>query len=119
MIVSVTLTLGLYAVGARMIFKSVKHFSEDAIAVYGGDHVGALIAMVEDESAPFDKRNSAIWALGQIGDDRALPALIQLDTGERQEPPYDSTKYIVQYTVEKAIKQIKGITATKWIYHWL
>ena len=119
MIVSVTVSLGLYAAGARMIFKSVKHFSEDAVSVYGGDHVGALIAMVEDEDALFEKRNSAIWALGQIGDERALPALIQLDTSERQEPPYDSTKYIVQYTVEKSIKQIKGFTATKWMYRWL
>lgn len=109
----------LYGAGARLIFGGVQRYAHDARETYGGDHVGALIALVEDESASFEKRNSAIWALGQIGSDRALPTLRKLDTDEVQHPPYDSTAGIIQYGVEKAIKQINGFSTTRWMYRFL
>lgn len=109
----------LYAIGARMIFTGVQRYAHEAQAIYGGDHVGALIARVEDENASFEQRNSAIWALGQIGSERALPALHKLDTDELQEPPYDSTSVIVQYGVEKSIKQINRFSVTRWMYRFL
>jgi hypothetical protein len=109
----------LYGFGARLIFNGVQLYSSEAKATYGGDAVGALIALVEDENASFENRNSAIWALGQLGSDRALPVLHKLDTHEKQEPPYDSTQYIVQYGVEKAIKQINRISLTRWMYRGL
>ena len=111
--------LVLYGFGARLIFKGVQLYTNEAQAVYGGDAVGALIALVEDESASFEQRNSAIWALGQLGNARALPTLTQLNTAEKQEPPYDSTSYIIQYSVEKAIKQINGFSLIRWIYRFL
>lgn len=109
----------LYGAGARLIFNGVQQYANDAQANYGGDSVGALIALVEDESASFEKRNSAIWALGQLGSDRALPTLRKLDTDEVQKTPYDSTAYIVQYSVEKAIKQINGFSMVRWMYRFL
>lgn len=109
----------LYSIGARMIFTGVQRCAVDAQEIYGGDAVGALIALVEDEQAPFEKRNSAVWALGQLGSKRALPALQKLDTNEIQKPPYDSTASIVQYGVEKAIRQINGFSTTRWMYRFL
>ncbi|MDF7824926.1 HEAT repeat domain-containing protein [Pontiellaceae bacterium B12227] len=111
--------LVLYGFGARLIFKGVQQYATEAQATYGGDAVGALVALVEDENASFESRNSAIWALGQLGSDRALPILTKLDTNEQQEAPYDSTSYIVQYSVEKAIKQINGFSTVRWMYRWL
>lgn len=109
----------LYGIGARLIFTGVQRSAQEAQEIYGGDHVGALIALVEDESASFEKRNSAIWALGQIGSERALPTLRELDTNEVQQPPYDSTQYILQYSVEKSIKQINTFSITRWMYRFL
>lgn len=109
----------LYGYGSHLIFSGVQKIAREAQAAYSGEPVVALIARVEDDQASFEQRNSAIWALGQIGDKRALPVLEGLDTDEVQHPPYDSTSYIVQYSVEKALKQINGFTVTKWMYRWL
>lgn len=111
--------LVLYGFGARLIFKGVQLYATEAQALYGGDAVGALVALVEDESVSFEKRNSSIWALGQLGSARALPILTKLDTDEEQEAPYDSTSYIIQYSVEKAIKQINGFSVVRWMYRFL
>lgn len=119
-IVILILTLAvLYGYGCHLIFSGVQKITLEAQADYAGEPVVALIALVEDESAPFNKRNTAIWALGQIGDKRALPVLEKLDTAEVQHPPYDSTAYIVQYSVEKALKGINGFSVTRWMYRWL
>ncbi|VGO16072.1 hypothetical protein PDESU_04662 [Pontiella desulfatans] len=119
MIITVLTVLALYGYGCRLIFNGVETYTRDAQATYGGEPAMALIALVEDESASFEKRNSAIWALGQLGDKRALLALHKLDTGEIQNPPYDSTAYIVQYSVEKAISQINRFSIVRWMYRWL
>lgn len=118
-VITIITVFVLYGAGARLIYNGVKQYTEEAQTHYGGDAVGALIALVEDEAAPFEKRNSAIWALGQLGSERALPVLTRLDTNEVQEPPYDSTAYIVQYSVEKAIKQINRFSMTRWMYRGL
>ena len=117
-ILMVTL-LALFGYGSHLIFSGVQKITRETQANYEGEPVIALIALVEDEQATFEKRNSAIWALGQVGDKRALPVLEKLDTAEIQHPPYDSTAYIVQYSVEKALKQIHGFTVTRWMYRWL
>jgi len=118
-IITIITVFVLYGAGARLIYNGVKQYTTEALASYGGDAAGALIALVEDESASFEKRNGAIWALGQLGSDRALPVLTRLDTDEIQEPPYDSTSYIIQYSVEKAIKQINRFSLTRWMYRGL
>jgi hypothetical protein len=109
----------LYGIGTRLIFKGVQQYSTAAQSTYGGDAVGALIALVEDENASFESRNSAIWALGQLGSERALPILGSLNYPTNQEPPYDSTAYIVEYGVKKSIRQIHGFSTTRWIYRFL
>jgi len=117
--ITVLTVLVMYGVGCRMIFSGVQRYSRDAQASYGGAPVEALIALARDQQAVFEQRNNAIWALGQIGDPRALPVLKQLETGVIQHPPYDPESYIVQYSVKKAIRQINGFTVTRWMYCWL
>ena len=109
----------LYSAGLGIIFKAVDSIAEEAKAAYGGDHVEALIELVSDETAPFDKRNTAIWALGQIGDRRALPAIRALDTPEYQERPYETSSYIVQEYVDTSIEGIEEPSAKRWIYRFL
>ncbi len=104
----------------RLIFVDVQNACAAAEERFPGDHVDALIACALCDDIPFKERNRAIWALGQIGDKRALAALRGLKTSEVQKKPYDSSRYIVQYTVDKAIEQCEGtISLTRWMYGWL
>jgi hypothetical protein len=74
---------------------------------YGGDCVDALIATLEDDENPHGERNSAIWALGEIGNSRALPVLEKYYTGDiPNREPWDEV--ISQYELKKAIKLVTG-----------
>lgn len=74
---------------------------------YDGDCVEALIAYLDDEDNGFRSRNSAVWALGQLGDVRALPTLKGYYT---EVPPGRGSLdgMISQYELEKAIRLIDG-----------
>ena len=110
----------LFAISLRMIYSGVKSICEIASNKFESDNVEALISLIESDEFSFKQKNKAIWALGQIGDRRALPLLRKLDTDEIQEKPLDSDKYIVQYSVEKAIRQINSsFIVTRWMYRWL
>lgn len=50
------------------------------------------MVLVESDKFGYREKNKAIWALGQIGDRRAVPLLEKLYTGEVQEKPYDPVK---------------------------
>ena len=82
------------------------------------DCVEALIAQLEDENQAYRNRNHAIWALGQLGDRRALPVLQKYYTGNI--PDKESLdKTISQYELKKAINLTSGginITAVFWRY---
>lgn len=110
----------LFAASMYQIFSGVRSTCRYATQHYPGDNVEALLALVGSKDASFRRKNQAIWALGQIGDERALPLLRSLDTEEAQSKPYNADSYIVQYSVEKAIHQIEsGFTLTRWMYRWL
>lgn len=99
------------------IYQSVFEISMKAKNNFGFDTVDSLVALVKSDKYSYYEKNQAIWALGQIGDKRALPTLSKLDTDEIQQKPWNSKKYIVQYTVEKSIKQINSsFIATRWMY---
>ena len=110
----------LFAIALRMIYSGVESICEISSNKFESDNVEALISLIESDEFSFKQKNKAIWALGQIGDRRALPLLRKLDTDEIQKKPHDSDKYIVQYSVEKAIKQINSnFIVTRWIYRRL
>jgi hypothetical protein len=83
---------------------------------YGGDCVEALITQLNDEQQGFRARNHAIWALGQMGDNRAFPVLNSYYTGDIPDrEPLDIM--ISQYELKKAINLTNGgtnITALIW-----
>jgi len=94
------------------IRSGVKDISAEAAQLYPGDRVEALITYVKDENRSLRKRNLAVWALGQIGDKRALPVLTQFYTGG----PCDHNSRLCQGELQKAIKLCKGsINATAWL----
>lgn len=78
-----------------------------------GDDVSALIRYAEESTHSFQARNRAVWALGQLGDPRALPHLKQYYTGE----PCDHEKGLCQRELGKAIELLEGglnATALVW-----
>jgi len=58
-----------------LIGRGVKKLCIEAKKNYGSDCVEALIIQLNDEHQNLKTRNRAIWALGQLGDSRALPVL--------------------------------------------
>ena len=73
---------------------------------HSGNSVASLIDYVESESHTLSQRNSAVWALGQLRNPKALPALEKAYTGN----PSDHKTALCQYELEKAIRLCKGET---------
>lgn len=105
-----------FVVGATWIGYEVKNECQQGQRQYGGDCVQALSAVVADESNSFRQRNSAVWALGMIGDPRALELLQSHYTGDIPErEPLDDV--LSQYELKKAIHQVSGgVNIVRWIW---
>jgi len=98
-----------FFIGGAWIGYEAKNICLNAKKQYRGDCVKALSALLEDTNREYRERNNAIWALGQYGDKRALPALNRFYTGNiPNHEPLD--KMISQYELKKAITLAKGNT---------
>jgi len=95
-----------------IIKKSVVTVTERAKFEHTGDAVDALISYIKSDYPTVKEKNSAIWALGQISDDKALPFLEEIYTSE-------DNKYqkLSKYEMEKAIKWCKKGNLTSWMYN--
>jgi len=86
---------------------SVRDQCQVAKGKYQGDCVEVLMQTVDDDNNSLRDRNYAIWSLGQIGDDRALPIIEKYYTGNIPDrEPYDET--LSQYEMKKTIKLLNG-----------
>ncbi|MHC4298134.1 MAG: HEAT repeat domain-containing protein, partial [Planctomycetota bacterium] len=63
------------------IRSGVRRSSALAMQEHPGDRVEALMAYVSSQDHTLRERNRAVWALGLIGDKRALPLLEKYRTG--------------------------------------
>ncbi len=109
-----------YGVLCWLIFGEVKSTTSLAQDRFGGTPVEATIALLNSEATSFELKNKAVYALGQIGDAQALPALQAQVTGVPCPKPCTKNGYICQYDLEKAIKECQGqFSATRWMYRFL
>lgn len=103
---------------SHQIGTSVLKYCRLAQAQYPGDCVEALSQQLNDPANSFADRNSAVWALGQLGDSRALPVLESHYTGQiPSREPWNGT--LSQYELKKALKLARGsfnATAFFWRY---
>ena len=98
-----------FFIGSVWIGHEAKSLCQNAKWQYGGDCIEALIAQLNDDNQGFRTRNHAIWALGQLGDSRALPVLQSYFTGNiPDKEPLDET--ISQYELKKAVNLTSGGT---------
>ncbi|MGI5827511.1 MAG: HEAT repeat domain-containing protein [Patescibacteria group bacterium] len=107
---------GLYIAGSIVIGNSVRRECDKAQTKYQEDCISSLSLTLEDADNDFRTRNSAIWALGQLGDKRALPILEKYYTGNIPEKEsFDNG--LSQYELKKAIKLAQGsFNITHWIW---
>jgi len=95
----------IYVVNSINIKSNIKHCQE----IFPGTPEDALIAYMLDETQhPKNRSHLAIWTLGQIESEKALPHLIQLykndPKGETCADKHGSE--LCQYEIHKAIKSI-------------
>jgi hypothetical protein len=97
----------------------VKRVCERATRAYPGDKADALIMSVKSDvhgySAQLYRANNyALWALGQLGDQRALPFLRNLATGQ----PCDHETNLCQGEIQKAIQKLErnGFNLPKFLW---
>ncbi len=86
----------------------VKKTCEMATRKYSGDKVEALIMFVQSKENSYRAHryranNHAFWALGQLGDKRALPFLRKLLTGG----PCDHETNLCQGEIQEAIQKLE------------
>jgi HEAT repeat protein len=102
----------VFATGA-LIGSAVHAASEAALQGQPTDRVLALMAYIESPKHTLKERNRAVWALGQLGDARAVPALQRYVTGEK----CDHAHRLCQHELRKAIRLCSGsinLTAHLW-----
>lgn len=102
--------VGSFLVTSLTIKNSIKERCFIAINQYEGDCVEALIQVVDGDINSYSDRNRAIWALGQIGDDRegrVREVIEKYYIGEIPErEPYDED--LSQYEMKKALNLLSG-----------
>ncbi len=105
-----------FVITGTWIGHEVKTNCHDAQKKYEGTCTEALSQFLDDELNPIRDRNSAIWSLGQLGEEEALPMLEKYFTGDIPDrEPLDKT--ISQYELQKAIKLIKsGRNLGAWVW---
>ena len=106
-----------FFVSAKIIGDEVENRCKIAQQEYEGDCVEALMKFIEDETNNYREKNNAIWALGQLGDKRALLFLQKYYTGYDSNNRIKQNEAISQYELYKAIKLLSGgFNATAFIW---
>ncbi|MDD2646531.1 MAG: hypothetical protein PHV78_01395 [Patescibacteria group bacterium] len=105
--IAILLFLFIFLITCTQIGFGVKEKCKLAQEKYGGECVEALMKLIDDDSTQYGK-NSAIWALGQLGDSRALPILEKYYTGQLSSQREKWNEGISQYELSKAIKLLRG-----------
>lgn len=116
--IGISMFIFFFVITCSWIGFSVKDHCQEAQGQYSGDCVEALVSMFEDEAQDFGDRNSAIWALGQLGDKRALPVLERYYTGDIPDrEPWHET--LSQYELKKAINLTSGgLNISAFMWRW-
>ena len=104
--VSAVLIGAVFAGTAALIGSAVHAASEAALQEQPADRVLALMAYVESPKHTLQERNRAVWALGQLGDARALPVLQKYMTGGT----CDHAHVLCQHELRKAMRLCSGAT---------
>ncbi len=98
-----------------IIQKNVKDICKKAKAEYEESCGPSLGKTIESDNHSFKEKNRAVWALGQMADEKALPFLLYLESKLPSEE-CNPDENICKYEVQKAIKWCKNGNITSWMY---
>ena len=102
---------------------AAQRYADKAVARFPGDRVEALMSVVDCEGCPLEDRNHAVWALGQMAAEPALPVLKAHHDGRKC--THDTR--LCQHELKKAIRMIEtrrerdglvGRVLGKWRQPW-
>lgn len=82
-----------------------------AVSVYPGDNIQALINVIKNENTCTRDKSKALWALGQLGDKKALPYLIENFNGIEET---DICIYEAQFAIEKIKNESFNLAGFLW-----
>ena len=103
--VTAAITLGVFYAGSSFfIGRQVKDVVAKAQASELEDPVAALLAVVHSSETSLSEKNSAVWALGQLGRPQALAALEKMHSAKE----CDHSQDICQHELDKAIDLCRG-----------
>jgi hypothetical protein len=105
-VLAITVSLLVLEGGIRLEARAT---GNRAAARFGGDRIRGLAPLVDCSRCSLRERDMAVWALGELRDRRALPALKAHYTGGK----CDHTRNLCQYELGKAIMKIEGT----WNFH--
>lgn len=110
-VLSLTILIGSVAVLYFWIDQGVSNNISIAQKEYPGNAEDALIQFLQDENnSPSDRTHVAVWTLGQIDSEKALPILYEMynedPKGITCKDQHDSL--VCQYEIFKAIKSIEN-----------
>ena len=88
----------------------VNSLAQRATERFQQDKIESLLAMIESDEFSLKEKNHAVWALGIFKDERALPKLESLHSGQ----PCNHETEICQYELRKAILKIKREFRGSW-----
>lgn len=98
------------------IYVKVDRITEKAKTEFRGDAVEALTCFINSGNHSFAEKNSAIWALGQFADPRALPFLERLYNQTRSKPVTGRNEALSNKEIVRAIKWCHDGNLTSWMY---
>lgn len=85
------------------IRSGLQRFSDDAVMRFPGSRMEALMRVVDCDTCAMETRNHAVWALGQMEEERALPTLKRHFDGQ----PCSHSTRLCQYELGKAIRMME------------
>ncbi len=95
--------MGLIGLAAMLVVirSGVQRYADEAVARFPGGRIEALMAVVDCEDCRMADRNHAVWALGQMTAEPALPLLkAHYDGGMIEQPR------AIAGTVRRAIEKL-------------
>ena len=100
------------------IGRQVQYHTDQAVRLHPGSEMEALVAVMLDEKLPMRRRNLAVWALGQRGDQQALGVLRDQVTGKK----CDHAVRLCESELAKAIGKLErepALVPPPWRWAWL
>jgi len=99
----------LYGITCWIIFSEVKKVCNKAAQEFQGDTIESLTILLNSDKYGYEEKNDAVWALGQIGDPKALSVLERFYTEKQCGNLAGETSVFASMRFEKLLKHARTL----------